>query len=143
MPSTAPRDIALIAAFNSQGQILLLQRPESAHCGGLWSFPGGKVEARESPLTAARRELIEETGLTGSDWRMLGSHRHVYPEIALDLHLFACRCDPSVKLRCQQSPMWTMPGRLGAVPMPAANQALLGLVMSAAADMGVTAGTEP
>ena len=45
--------IALVAAFNVNKELLLLKRPDHAHCGGLWSFPGGKVEAGETPLHAA------------------------------------------------------------------------------------------
>ena len=131
MPSTAHNQlIALIAAFNGDHEILLLKRPDEAHCGGLWSFPGGKVEAGETPLTAARRELTEETGLVGFDWHFLGEHRHRYAEAMLHFHLFACRCDPSARLRCQEQPIWVAPERLNDVPMPAANQALIGLVVN-------------
>ncbi|RAU17909.1 pyrophosphohydrolase [Nitrincola tibetensis] len=48
---------------NDQGQILIALRPKNRHQGGLWEFPGGKVEGDEPPYQALVRELSEELGL--------------------------------------------------------------------------------
>ena len=48
---------------NSQGQVLLARRPEHVDQGGLWEFPGGKLEGDEEALTALGRELDEELGI--------------------------------------------------------------------------------
>ena len=56
-----PRVIA--AVTRRQGQLLICQRPSHKRHGGLWEFPGGKVEANESDEDAARRELAEELGV--------------------------------------------------------------------------------
>ena len=45
------------------GRVLACRRPEGKHLGGLWEFPGGKVEPGESPAEALVRELREELGI--------------------------------------------------------------------------------
>ena len=55
--------VAAAAIFNSQGQVLLALRSKKQHQGGLWEFPGGKVEAGESVRDALSRELEEELGI--------------------------------------------------------------------------------
>lgn len=53
----------LAAVIRQKGKYLLCQRPTHKHHGGLWEFPGGKVEAGESLHDAARRELREELNI--------------------------------------------------------------------------------
>ena len=45
------------------GRVLLAQRPPGKHLAGMWEFPGGKLEAGESPLAGLARELREELGI--------------------------------------------------------------------------------
>ena len=65
MPTKLDALIALIAMFNEKDEILLLKRKSDVHCPDVWSFPGGKIQALETPLEAAVRELSEETGVKG------------------------------------------------------------------------------
>jgi 8-oxo-dGTP diphosphatase len=55
--------VVAVALLDRQGQVLMQQRPLGKQHGGLWEFPGGKVEAGESPQQAAARELAEELGV--------------------------------------------------------------------------------
>lgn len=53
-------EVALAHLFDPEGRVLLTQRPSYKHFGGLWEFPGGKIEADETSLEAIVRELREE-----------------------------------------------------------------------------------
>ena len=55
--------VAACALIDRSGQVLLSRRPEGKAHGGLWEFPGGKVEAGEEPPAALIRELREELGI--------------------------------------------------------------------------------
>ena len=63
--SNPPRDITVVAAVihDEEGRVLLAQRPEGRHMGGLWEFPGGKIDDGEAPGEALVRELDEELGI--------------------------------------------------------------------------------
>ena len=56
--------VVAVALVDAQGRVLIAQRPSGKEHGGLWEFPGGKVEHGESPEAALVRELREELGVT-------------------------------------------------------------------------------
>lgn len=56
--------VVAVALFDQNGHLLLQQRPAGKHHGGLWEFPGGKVESGELPRLALVREVAEELGIT-------------------------------------------------------------------------------
>jgi mutator protein MutT len=119
------QSIALVAPFNCKGQVLLLKRDKEQHCGGLWSFPGGKVETNENNQEAATRELQEETGLSGSQWQKLGEINYSYPDRPLKLILFSCLCPDTSKLQTEAEYIWIHSDKLNDHPMPEANAELL------------------
>ena len=55
--------VVLALLYDQSGKVLIAQRPEHKSYGGLWEFPGGKVEPNETPEEALRREIIEELGV--------------------------------------------------------------------------------
>lgn len=63
----APLWVVAAALIDAEGRVLVQQRPEGKSLAGLWEFPGGKLEAGETPPAALARELIEELGVEVSE----------------------------------------------------------------------------
>jgi len=124
------QSIVLIAPFDDEGNILLLKRDEGQHCGGLWSFPGGKVEAGEDPEIAAMRELKEETGLSATDWQNLCQKSFEYPDRLLHFELFCCVCHDLSSLDAESAYTWSAVDKLTDYPMPVANDAFIAALKS-------------
>lgn len=81
--------VAAAVIHGIDGRILLARRPEDKHQGGLWEFPGGKVEADETVQQALARELKEELGIIVSDSRPLIQVRHDYPDKSVLLDVWS------------------------------------------------------
>lgn len=114
--------VAAAAICAADGRILLSQRPQGAHQGGLWEFPGGKLEPGESVEHALRRELHEELGIEPVRHRPLIRITHHYPDrsVLLDVHrVDAWRGEPHG--REGQPLAWVAPPQLNDYPMPAAD----------------------
>ncbi len=67
------------------GRVLIAQRPQGKMAAGRWEFPGGKIEAGESPRQALGRELQEELGVTPTRARPLIRIRHAYTDRLVEL----------------------------------------------------------
>jgi mutator protein MutT len=73
------------------GKLLITQRHAGAHLGGLWEFPGGKLEGNETFEQCLVRELREELGIEVDVGEVLESLTHTYPEKTVILKFFRCR----------------------------------------------------
>ncbi len=78
------------AVVRRDGRILVTRRKDDAERGGLWEFPGGKVEAGEVEGDALRREIREELGCALEVGRLLLRHSHRYPDLEVELAFYAC-----------------------------------------------------
>jgi 8-oxo-dGTP diphosphatase len=72
--------VAAAVIRGADGKILIARRADSQHQGGLWEFPGGKVEDGEGVLAALKRELAEELGIQVTEARPLIKVSHDYPD---------------------------------------------------------------
>lgn len=79
--------VAVGVIFNESGQILIALRDNSQHQGGLWEFPGGKVEAGENVQEALARELLEEVNIEvqASSPLITISHDYGDKQVVLDV----------------------------------------------------------
>ncbi len=89
MEPTPPVPV-VCAIIVRDGRILLAQRPPDKKLGGLWEFPGGKVEASESAEAALHRELQEELGCTVRITQTLAPLVHAYDWGSIELMPFVC-----------------------------------------------------
>jgi len=78
-----------VGVIKKNNAIFICKRADEQHQGGLWEFPGGKVEAGESVFVALKRELIEEVGLTIHSSSKLMVIEHDYGDkcVKLDVHV--------------------------------------------------------
>ena len=72
--------VAVAAIIDNQRRVLVSKRPAGVHQGGLWEFPGGKLEVNEDVEAALGRELHEELGIRPATLRPLIRVTHDYPD---------------------------------------------------------------
>jgi 8-oxo-dGTP diphosphatase len=114
--------VAVAVIADDQGRILLARRPESAHQGGLWEFPGGKVDPGEDLAAALVRECREELGIEVRSHRPLIRISHSYPDrsVLLDVHRVTGFSGEPRGMEGQPL-AWVNPAELDDYPMPAAD----------------------
>jgi len=120
--------VVAVALIDADGRVLLAQRPPGKSLAGLWEFPGGKVEAGETPEAALIRELREELAIDtwASCLAPLTFASHSYPEFHLLMPLFACRRWQGIARGCEgQTLAWVRPNALREYPMPPADLPLI------------------
>lgn len=120
--------VSAVALIDTEGRVLLAQRPKGKSMAGLWEFPGGKVEPGETPEAALVRELHEELGIETWDSCLapLTFASHSYADFHLLMPLFACRKWAGIpRPREGQTLAWARPNELRNYPMPEADIPLI------------------
>lgn len=123
--------VSAVVLVDSDGRVLLAQRPEGKSMAGLWEFPGGKVETGETPEAALIRELGEELGIDtwSSCLAPLTFASHAYDDFHLLMPVFICRRWSGTPVaREGQNLTWVRPARLRDYPMPAADLPLIPII---------------
>ena len=124
--------VAVGVLINPAGAVLIARRPDRVHQGGLWEFPGGKVEEGEPVAMALNRELHEELGVTvqvAEPWLQVG---HDYPDqrVWLDVwRVTAWQGEPQG--REGQPLVWAWPAELATFAFPAADQPIIAQLTAA------------
>ena len=117
-----PIHVAVAVIENARGEFLLARRPQHLHQGGLWEFPGGKVEPGEDIRTALDRELHEELGITAKIARPLLRVRHDYPDKRVLLDVWRVTAIHGTPHGREGQPLvWVPPDELHSYQFPQAN----------------------
>ena len=118
--------VAVGIVANAAGAILITRRPDHAHQGGLWEFPGGKVEAGEPVTAALRRELHEELGILVQAAEPLLHIRHAYPDKTVLLEVWRVTAYQGEPHGREGQPLtWVLPARLADFAFPAADAPII------------------
>ncbi len=118
--------VAVGVIRDGEGRILIAQRAKHAHQGGLWEFPGGKVEAGETVQQALRRELAEEVGIQVQAAVPLIKINHDYGDRQVLLDVWNINTFTGQASGCEgQALRWINAGQLQEFSFPAANQPII------------------
>jgi 8-oxo-dGTP diphosphatase len=120
--------VVACALIDPDGRILLAQRPPQKAMGGLWEFPGGKVEPGETPEATLIRELAEELGIAVQEACLapFTFASHAYTDFHLLMPLYVCRrWDGTPQALEHAAIRWVRPKDMGEYPMPAADLPLV------------------
>lgn len=110
----------------NDGRILIARRADNQHQGGLWEFPGGKVEAGEAVEIALARELQEELGIVVTQARPLIKVRHDYPDKQVLLDVWEVNGFTGEPHGAEGQPLaWVSARELAQYEFPAANQPIV------------------
>ena len=120
--------VVAVALIDADNRVLIAQRPAGKTLGGLWEFPGGKIDPGERPETALIRELDEELGLAVKEACLapLTFASHAYADFHLLMPLYICRrWEGFARAREGQTLQWVKPRDLRNFPMPPADAPLI------------------
>jgi 8-oxo-dGTP diphosphatase len=120
--------VAACALIDTDGRVLLAQRPAGRSMAGLWEFPGGKVETGERPEETVIRELKEELGIVVEEACLapLTFASHGYSDFHLLMPLYVCRRWHGIVVPQEgQKLAWVSPNRLRDYDMPPADLPLI------------------
>lgn len=118
--------VAAAVIRGADGRVLIARRPDDKHQGGLWEFPGGKVEEGEAVQAALSRELEEELGIRVSAARPLIQVHHDYPDKQVLLDVWEVTAFDGEPHGAEGQPLaWASSHELGDYQFPAANQPIV------------------
>lgn len=141
VPSLFP--VVAAALVDSRGRVLLQQRPVGKALAGLWEFPGGKLEAGETPEAALIRELHEELAIAVAPHALepAGFATEPLPGKHLLLLLYVIRTWSGTPVALEADGLtWCEPAAMGAWPMPPADGPLVRQLQAYLADNTISVG---
>ena len=123
-----PHKNIAVAIVLKDDLVLIDRRPNSGMLAGMWEFPGGKIEAGETPEACAIREVKEEVGLDVEAIAALGTVQHAYTHFSVTLHTFVCKHVTGEPQALEVAEVrWITPDRFDEFAFPVANQKIFPL----------------
>jgi A/G-specific adenine glycosylase len=125
-----PHYLVTAAVIHRGDQVLITRRPTSGLLGGLWEFPGGKLQPGEDLPACLRREIREELGVEIEVGGWLGSFRHGYTHFRVTLHAYACSLTNGQQPKPLQADAlrWVLPPELPNYPMGKIDRQIANLI---------------
>ncbi len=123
--------VAAVVLVDMDGRVLVAQRPEGKSMAGLWEFPGGKIEAGETPEAAVIREMKEELGVAieSACLAPFTFASHAYDDFHLLMPTFVCRKWGGTPAPHEgQRLRWMRPRDLRAEDMPPADKPIVAML---------------
>ena|SRR5665213_3450626 len=125
-----PRVMLVVACalIDPDRRVLIAQRAPGKNMGGLWEFPGGKVETGETPEDTLIRELREELGIAVKEACLapFTFASHAYPDFHLLMPLYVCRRWDGTPQPLEHAALkWVRPKDMASYPMPPADLPLI------------------
>jgi len=122
--------VAVAVIQNGMDKVFICQRKAGAHQGGLWEFPGGKLEAGESVTDALKRECLEEIGIEVISARQLLRVHHAYEDINVLLDVWKITEYAGVPHGNEgQNYRWVEKNQLSSYKFPKANNAIISALL--------------
>ncbi|MEC4891435.1 MAG: 8-oxo-dGTP diphosphatase MutT [Oscillatoria sp. PMC 1051.18] len=136
--SPLPHKIIGVAAIeNDRGQILIDRRRASGLMGGLWEFPGGKVEAGETVRECIQREILEELAIEVEVGEHLITIDYTYSEFSITLIVHICRHQSGIPQPIESSEIrWVSVEQLDRFAFPEANQYIIAALRDRQRELG-------
>lgn len=123
------KQIGVAVIVNQEGKILIDRRKSSGEMGGLWEFPGGKIELGETVEECIKREIKEELDLKIAVGDRLTTITHTYETFKVTLYVHYCQylSGKPQPIECEEI-LWVDPSRLSEYQFPQANAKIINLL---------------
>ena len=125
--------MVVAAVIEDDDRFLVTRRQAGVHLEGLWEFPGGKIDGRETHAEALRREIREELDTDIEVGELVLATTHVYPEKTVTISFYRCRLAGTPRPLLGQEMRWVPRAALATLGFPAADEALIRLLSQTAA----------
>jgi len=115
-----------VGIIQKNGRYLIAKRKSGQLLGGLWEFPGGKIEKGETRESALKREIKEETNLIIDVGKVCATVKHAYSHFKVTLHAYHCAVESGLaKPNSAEELRWIRLSELENYPFPGGNRKIL------------------